>query len=344
MAATVGAAVAWTEAVQAVDPGTVVDPPPVVGIKAGAGSGKTGAAVEQIAAIPGVEHMNIEVFVPDHRLAEELAERVRDLVASRRAADFSGIDTNAELRVLVIRGRGALDTDGEPMCQKAELAEEVGRAGLDVKHTLCIGADGLCEFAEKCRHLGQFRDTRPAIRIMAHTAMFVRRNKKMPYPDLIVVDEAFWKAAIPAKPVRLALDRLTETGRWRVLPRKVPKAKDSSPEEQNRERIARAKARREAEDRKLEAERPLLLPRHPCPSGSRGPWRAQPFFASVDDRGAVTLLPSRSQPIRRRSAPFGRPGHRLCRSLEADLGVGAVAQRLLGRSTAAAQPDLALRG
>ena len=55
---------------------------------------------------------------------------------------------------------------------------------------------------------------------MAHTAMFVRRNKKLPYPDLIVIDESFWKAAIPAKPVRLALDRLTEAGRWRVWPRK----------------------------------------------------------------------------------------------------------------------------
>ena len=46
MAAAVGAAVAWTATASAADPGTVVDPPPVVGIKAGAGIGKTGAAIE----------------------------------------------------------------------------------------------------------------------------------------------------------------------------------------------------------------------------------------------------------------------------------------------------------
>ena len=50
------------------------------------------------------------------------------------------------------------------------------------------------------------------------------------------------------------------------------------------------------------------------------------------------------QPIRPRSAPLGRPRHGLCRGLEANLGMGAVAQRLLGRRTAAAQSDLALRG
>ena len=54
--------------------------------------------------------------------------------------------------------------------------------------------------------------------------------------------------------------------------------------------------------------------------------------------------PRRSQPIRPRSAPFGRSGYGLCRGLKADLGVSAVAERLLGRRTAAAQPDLALRG
>ena len=199
--------------------------------------------------------MNIEIYVPDHRLAEELAERVRAVVASRRAPDFAGIDTNAELRVLVIRGRGAADSDGEPMCQKAELAEEIGRAGLNVKDTLCIGAGGLvrvCEnnaaiwanFATSVRRFASWRTRRCSS----------AATRELPAPDLIVVDEAFWKAALPAKPVRLALDRLTETGRWRVRPRKVPKAKDNSPAELAREEIAKAKARREAEDRKIDAE------------------------------------------------------------------------------------------
>ena len=122
--------------------------------------------------------------MPDHRLAEELAERVRDVVASRRPPQAS-----ASIRMPSCACWSSVAAAPRhrrrALCQKAELAEEVGRAGLDVKHTLCIGAGGLCEFAEKCRHLGQFRDKRPAIRIMAHAAMFVRRNKKLPYarPD-----------------------------------------------------------------------------------------------------------------------------------------------------------------
>ena len=136
MAAAVGAAVAWT-ATASPRSSTEVTRPPVVGIKAGRRIGKTGEAIAQIAAIPGVEQMNIEIFVPDHRLAEELAERVRAVVASRRQRVRASI--HAELRVLVIRGRGALDTDGEPMCQKAELAEEIGRPGSTSSDTLCIG-------------------------------------------------------------------------------------------------------------------------------------------------------------------------------------------------------------
>ena len=98
MAGAVGAAVAWraTAEVEPVADGLDFNgplPPPRVGFKAGAGIGKTGAALEQIAAIPGVEQMHVEIYVPDHTLAEELAIRAQ-AVASR-------------LRVIVsVRGRG----------------------------------------------------------------------------------------------------------------------------------------------------------------------------------------------------------------------------------------------
>ena len=49
-----------------------------------------------------------------------------------------------------------------------------------------------CSFAKSCRYLAQFRDTAPAIRILPHASMFVRRNKDLPAPDLIVIDESFW--------------------------------------------------------------------------------------------------------------------------------------------------------
>ena len=53
--------------------------------------------------------------MPDHRLAEEMAERVRTMVAAKRPA--GGIDVNRELRAVVIRGRGAVvDVHGELPC------------------------------------------------------------------------------------------------------------------------------------------------------------------------------------------------------------------------------------
>lgn len=217
MATAVGEAVAWRAT------GAEDEPPPVVGIKAGAGIGKTGTALEQIAATPGIEQMNVEIYVPSHRLAEELAERVR---AIRAAPHGSGIDVNAELRVLVIRGRGATDSDGNPLCEKSELAEKIGKSGLSVSGHLCKlkspdgGETQYCPFYAGCRYLAQFRDDRPAIRIFSHASMFIRRNKALPEPDLIVVDEAFWQVAVPAKPSRLALDRVAGAGRWRSRPRK----------------------------------------------------------------------------------------------------------------------------
>ena len=54
-------------------------PPPVVGIKAGAGLGKTGgrAGADRCGSRQS-EHKNIEVYVPDPSAqAEELADRAR---------------------------------------------------------------------------------------------------------------------------------------------------------------------------------------------------------------------------------------------------------------------------
>src|SRR4051794_27704611 len=81
------------------------------------------------------------------------------------------------------------------------------------------------------------------------------------------------------------------------------------------------------------------LPRPWVRSGSKAdpwatPWNTIP--QSVPRCPAVVCC--------RRSAPLGRPGHGLRSGLKADLGVGAVAERLLCRCAAAAEPDLALGG
>ena len=100
------------------------------------------------------------------------------------------------------------------MCEKADLAEEIGKAGLNVMGHLCR----LKARARPSRRNANspipaairpnFGKIGPAIRILAHAAMFVRRNKELPAPDLIVIDESFWRDAVAH--MRLALDRLTE--------------------------------------------------------------------------------------------------------------------------------------
>src|SRR5688572_21712955 len=156
MAETVSAAIAWGVAT-ADQNGGVIDlngappPPPRTGFKVGAGSGKTAAALDEIAAIPGIEQMHVEIYVPDHTLGKELAERIHAGVV---AATGGNLDFNVELRAVVIHGRGTADNPDRPaLCKKAGLAEQVAKAGLNVMGSLCrlTGKDGEpgeeCEFA-----------------------------------------------------------------------------------------------------------------------------------------------------------------------------------------------------
>src|SRR4051812_42449743 len=99
------------------------------------------------------------------------------------------------------------------------------------------------------------------------------------------------------------------------------------------------KLRSVADDRRCTKAEPV------CRLTSETSWCEILNFASK--RMAVgTLLPSVFRGVqwwsRRRSAPLGRSRHGLRRGLEADLGVGTVAERLLRRCAAAAEPDLAL--
>lgn len=172
--------------------------PGVLGIKAGAGLGKTGAVLEALNALPGAEKLRIEIYVPDHALGAELAARVRAAAPKCRA--------------VVIKGRGSVGEDGVPMCAKADLAARVVRLGGSVTSTLCrrknpFGATERCEHFATCPFWAQYRDEGPAIRILSHAALFTPRNRLLPEPDLIVIDEACWQAAVGDE--ALALDRLS---------------------------------------------------------------------------------------------------------------------------------------
>ena len=136
---------------------------PRIGIKASAAIRKTGAIIRELAARPGIRDISIEVHAPDHKLTTEWADRLRDAAP--------------DLQVQVIYGRSHNDRHGT-LCARAAIAEDIARAGIRVtRRSACARSatstvrDEQCPHFETCRasrYLAQFRDTGPAVRIMAH--------------------------------------------------------------------------------------------------------------------------------------------------------------------------------
>jgi hypothetical protein len=148
------------------------------GIRAPAGIGKTTAIVNVITGRRDLQGKNIEIYVPTHDLAEQMA---RDILAVR------------DLHVIVIRGRSRDHPSGEPMCKKSKLAAKISELGLGVKSTLCGNSenDRRCEHFETCAYISQFNDEQPGVRIFAHNYIFLPRVTTLELPSLIVIDETF---------------------------------------------------------------------------------------------------------------------------------------------------------
>src|SRR3954469_374844 len=164
--------------------------------------------LQALQAHPAALERHIDILVPQHRLADEFA---------REAA-------GGPLRVRVIRGREYQRPDGSTMCAKAEEAGKVARAGFNVWEHMGQGVDPetgqeeVCEHFATCPYVAQFDDPEPAVRIMAHEAMFLPRNSRMPKAQAVVIDESFHAKAM--REANFALDRLT-AGLWRSSGRTV---------------------------------------------------------------------------------------------------------------------------
>jgi hypothetical protein len=193
-----------------------------VGVQAAAGIGKSRAVLNALEAHPQALGRHIDILVPQHRLADELA---------REAA--GGL-----LRVQVIRGREKKLADGSTLCAKADEAGKVARAGFSVWDHMCrrvdpeTGQEEVCEHFATCPYVAQFDDPEPAVRIMAHESMFLPRNGNMPKAQAVVIDESFHAKA--ERQTNFALDRLTG-GLWRSSGHKVGMG-----DQDRRDRIARA--------------------------------------------------------------------------------------------------------
>jgi hypothetical protein len=176
--------------------------PRQVGIKAAAGLGKSHATALALASNPAIANRQVEVYVPNHKLAAEWAEKLREHAP--------------HLRVQVIQGREREDLDG-PLCRRAKAATAVARMGAPVYDSLCHNKETgeTCPYFASCRYLEQFADPAPAVRIMVHEYLGLPRQRGLPRPDLVVVDEAFWRVGITHR--SLGIDRLTSVRKLRLF-------------------------------------------------------------------------------------------------------------------------------
>lgn len=196
-----------------------------VGAKAAAGTGKSRELLRALQAHPKATECHIDIMVPQHRLADELAWEA----------------AGGPLQVRVIRGREYVQPDGEAMCAKALESRQVASAGFSVWEHMCrrqdpeTGEYETCEHFGSCPYVAQFDDPEPAVRIMAHENLFLPRNGGLPKPHAVIIDESFHTKAL--RRTDFALDRLT-AGLWRSSGAKVDMG-----DQDKRDRIARAARR-----------------------------------------------------------------------------------------------------
>jgi hypothetical protein len=171
-------------------------PPQTLAMRVGVGIGKTRAVLDGLAA-PEWANKSIYYHVPDHDLADEVAQRFTDMSVAQGGP--SG---------MVFRGRQQMHPSGDPMCRKADLAALVTLMGGNVRSTLCERAAMGGRKAEHCEHhperrpcggcryMEQVLDDRPGVRFMPHNYLCLPRPEGIPKPDLVVIDESFFQTCL----------------------------------------------------------------------------------------------------------------------------------------------------
>ncbi|MDP1627647.1 MULTISPECIES: hypothetical protein [Pseudomonadota] len=163
-----------------------LDDPNDMVVRITTGAGKTSTFVSELVR-RGRSAGRGFIFVPNHKLATEVAGR------------FS--EAKADLKVEVIKGRTPEN------CRAHEKVEAIAKAGMPVRKTACIKttklADGSveeikCPFYESCKTDGyQAQFEREAdIHILASSYLSVNLPEELPVPRWIMIDEAFYNHLI----------------------------------------------------------------------------------------------------------------------------------------------------
>jgi len=128
-------ALGWSDAVAAQQ----------LGLRATAGLGKSRKLLQILVRNLDADNGKIEIYVPRHRLADELASELDIIIGDVL------LDSRRRIRAQIIRGREHVGQSGTAMCAKADIAAELARAGHEVWGHLCERRqkDGN---VERCEH------------------------------------------------------------------------------------------------------------------------------------------------------------------------------------------------
>jgi hypothetical protein len=189
---------------------------PITAISASPGAGKSVGTREVLAGLDlSTLAGDVVFYAPTLALANEAAAHAEKLSAGWH----------------VTRGRGAINPgSGAPMCDRAELAEAVAKAGLSVGATLCKRIEGgqefQCPFYETCAYRQQWHGlgTAPVLRFEAHPYLSLPGDGSDRPVALRVIDETIWRQFTGK--ADLAFDMWTQPRRAR--PWKTPAERDAA--------------------------------------------------------------------------------------------------------------------
>ena len=178
--------------------------PENIAIKAAAGLGKTSQVISELCVgqVKYKKAVHVEYYVPTHKLSSQLAD---DLKAEYQIhAERIAREERPSINVSVVKGRQQANTEGMPLCNKAEQVNQLISLGYPVSSRLCKDNNSQCEYYSSCGYQKQFKPqvvdtsgiTLPAVTVMTHQQLFLERHSFLPKPDFVVVDESFYQAGI----------------------------------------------------------------------------------------------------------------------------------------------------
>ena len=199
-----------------------------VGIRAGAGLGKTTEVIAKLSNI-WMHDKRLEYYVPTHKLGEEVAGKLKYHPFKNPYFSFQkGAPTGLQWQV--IRGRGQATKQGKPYCLKNDIATLLTERGYSIYPTLCQAGNQYCEYFSECEYIRQFHGEYD-IRVFTHSYLALDRGfLDGDLPDYAVIDESYYKtmlAGAGSVPMAVTLPEVKLSG----LPSDLAKALALAPKD-----------------------------------------------------------------------------------------------------------------